>query len=97
MMEGNNIPGILLDVVMPLLTAVAGYFTGRQKRKNDFLRELQSSIDMLAAKNREQMNEILALRDQVGKLTQENAELRQEVAKLQQQLEGVKTITKVRA
>lgn len=111
-------------IVAPLVTALLGYYTGRKKRDNDFLSELQGSIDMLSGKNRELMDEVIKLRDQVvtlreenleltksqERLIRENADLRSEVAhlreenarqselieQLQQQLSGVKTITKVK-
>ena len=115
----------LVEVIaVPIITAVIGYFTGHKKRKNDFLSDLQGSIDLLSGKNRELMDEVIKLRGQVvtlreenleltksqERLIRENADLRSEVAhlreenarqselieQLQQQLSGVKTITKVR-
>jgi len=70
-----------LDVVNVVTTSVAGvvgWIVGRRKQKNDFLGELQSSIDMLAEKNKEQMQEILNLRSEVIKLQDENSIIRRE-------------------
>lgn len=124
MMDGTNVISLVELIVVPIVTAVIGYFTGHKKRKNDFLSDLQSSIDMLSAKNRELVDEVIKLRSQVvtlreenleltksqDRLLKENADLRAEVAhlreenarqselieQLQQQLSGVKTITKVK-
>lgn len=114
----------ILEVAMPIITGVCGFFAGRRKKDNDFLGELQKSIDLLSAKNTEQIDEIIKLRSQVvtlreenleltksqERLLKENADLRAEVAhlrdenakqserieQLQKQLEGVRTITKVK-
>jgi hypothetical protein len=47
----------LITIITPALTAVAGWFIGRRRQKNNFLRELQSSIDLLASENRRLLNE----------------------------------------
>lgn len=114
----------ILEIAMPIVTGVYGFFAGRRKKDNDFLGELQKSIDLLSAKNTEQIDEIIKLRSQIVTLREENLELskRQEsliheneslkeeinklrdenakqserIEQLQKQLEGVKTITKVK-
>lgn len=114
----------ILEIAMPIVTGVCGFFAGRRKKDNDFLGELQKSIDLLSAKNTEQIDEIIKLRSQIVTLREENLELskRQEslireneslkeeinklrdenakqserIEQLQKQLEGVKTITKVK-
>lgn len=124
-MEDMGILSIVELIVAPIVTAVIGYFTGHRKRKNDFLADLQGSIDMLSAKNRDLMDEVIKLRDQVvtlraenldltkaqERLLKENAALREEVAhlrdenarqselieQLQQQLSGIRTITRTKA
>jgi regulator of replication initiation timing len=65
----------LLSIVLPAITGVAGWFTGRRKQSNDFLNDLQASINMLAQKNRELMDEVIKLRE-------ENAEFRVEISEL---------------
>lgn len=73
-----------------VLTPIASVFTwivSRSKQKNDFLKELQSSINLLASENKKLMLEVLALR-------KENVELRSEVEELNRRLNNVKTITK---
>ena len=101
---------MVTDALLPVVTGVAGFLGGRRKRRNDFLADLQRSIDALSAKNTEQMGTIISLNDTVVKLRRENAEMRGEVeamrlenaklsgeiAQLREQLDGVKTITRVR-
>ncbi len=123
-MELTDIIKAASDILIPAATGVAGFLGGRRKRRNDFLAELQSSIDALSAKNAEQMNTILSLNDTVVELRRENAEMKAgvtalrrentdlkaeveamrlenrklsgEIAQLREQLDGVRTITRVR-
>jgi hypothetical protein len=39
---------IILNVAVPVFTGVIGWFAGGKKRRNDFLGNLQSSINMLS-------------------------------------------------
>ncbi|MDR2361704.1 MAG: hypothetical protein LBD91_03145 [Prevotellaceae bacterium] len=77
----------ILTYVAPVLTGIAGWWGGRKKKRNDFLGNLQASIDLLAEKNRILMEEVVKLRE-------ENAKLRLDIAELTRKLEGVKTITR---
>lgn len=38
--------------IIPLFTAAIGWLVGSRKRKNDFLKDLQASIDLLSSENR---------------------------------------------
>lgn len=106
----NDVIRVIFEAVAPALTAAAGYLTGRGKRRNDFLSELQKSIDLLSSKNTDLMKQVVELNDTVVSLRRENGELKGEVAelrrenerlsdevnKLNEQLSGVRTITKVK-
>ncbi|MCL1867753.1 MAG: hypothetical protein FWF72_02225 [Paludibacter sp.] len=74
----------ILNIIIPFATAVAGFFTGKRKQKNDFLKDLQASVNMLVAKNKEQVKEIIELRD-------ENANLEQQISRLQNEIDFLKT------
>ena len=74
-MNGTDMMTMLVDVAVPVATAIAGYFTGRRKRNNDFLSEMQGSIDMLSQKNREQMDEMIKLRGELVTVRTEYLEL----------------------
>ena len=83
---GINLSDIF-TYIAPVLTGVAGWLGGRRKKNNDFLGDLQASIDLLAEKNKTLMEEVVKLRE-------ENAELRVKIEELTHKLEGVRTITK---
>ena len=109
-MEGIDIIQFLEGLLLPVVTAIAGWMTGRRKRKNDFLSELQGSIDLLSKKNAELMQKIVTLNDTVLELSNENAalkteikavrqenkEMSDEISRLREKLDGVKTITRVK-
>lgn len=77
------------------VVALFELLVGRRKRRNDFVADLQKSIDILSEKNTELIAKVINLNDEVLALKKENGELKNEVGELRQQLEGVKTITKV--
>ena len=77
----------ILPYIVSVITGITGWLTGKRKQNNDFLKDLQASIDLLAEKNKQLMEEVVQLR-------QENAKLRIEVEELSRKLENVKTITK---
>jgi polyhydroxyalkanoate synthesis regulator phasin len=79
----------LIHMLIPVVTGAIGWLAGRRKQKNDFLSELQSSIDLLSEKNRRQMEEVLQLREEnlmirgeIAKLREENRTLRSEIKAL---------------
>jgi chromosome segregation ATPase len=82
MEDGLNSLRWLFELGLGLLTSVAGWIVGRRKRNNLFLEDLQRSIDALAAKNAEQMNEILKLREEVVNLRTENLSQSKEILAL---------------
>ncbi|PKO97071.1 MAG: hypothetical protein CVU12_02035 [Bacteroidetes bacterium HGW-Bacteroidetes-7] len=88
--------------LMSPLTGVVSYFAGKRGRNNDFLQHLQNSINMLSQKNSELLTELVAVKEQNAQLTVtmaelkiDNKSLRDKVETLTQQLENVRTITKV--
>jgi len=75
----------MVDIAVAAITAIVGWVVGRRNRDNAFLMELQTSINTLAAKNAEQMDEILKLRDEVIKLRSENLSQSQEIARVREE------------
>lgn len=93
----------IIIAVIGVLSSVTSYFAGKRKRQNDFLSDLQNSIDMLSKKNSELLSDIVLLRTQnaellssVASLKVQNTELRKEVEDLNARLENVKTITRTK-
>ena len=90
----------LISYAAPALTAAAGWLAGKRKRRNDFLKNMQDSIDILSMENKRLIEdltnvnrEVVALRKENGelkysvdKLCRENAQLKTEVQDLRKQL-----------
>lgn len=55
-------------ILAPALTAIVGWYAGARKRRNDFLKDMQASIDLLATENRKLMTDNLELRKEVVEL-----------------------------
>lgn len=99
-----------VEILLPVVTGVAAFFVGRRRRNNDFLAELQKSIDALSKDNAELIKGTIALNKELVQLKQqnaelqgkvdslrrENAELKAEIGELKAQLDGVKTITRIK-
>lgn len=68
--------------VLPILTAVTGWLAGTRKRRNDFIRDLQSSINLLADENRKLLSDITAVNSEVVRLRRENEELKLSIDRL---------------
>lgn len=99
---------VFVTAVVSLLTAFGGWFVGRRKRNNDFLGELQNSIDLLTEKYTKTLSELIEVKEQNAKLLigqnemslelkavrEENCLLKKEVEELTSQLQNVKIITR---
>lgn len=86
----------IASIITPIITAVGGWFIGSKKRNNDFLSELQSSINLLSAENNKLLQELVTVRkenasllynqemmsSEIKALRQENASLRMEIEEL---------------
>jgi len=55
----------ILPYAVSIATFIAGIVTGRKKQKNDFLTELQNSINLLAAENSRLVSENLSLKKEI--------------------------------
>lgn len=100
----------ILALVLPAGSSAVTYAVTRNKRKNDFLGNLQGSIDLLSENYSKALNELACVRSenlelrtlqqelviQVAGLKKENAGLRSEIAELNERLNNIKTITKTK-
>jgi len=97
-------------VLIAPLTALAGWFAGRRKRSNDFLHQMQSSINELVAENTKLLNDIVTvkkqnvelliqnevMRQKLSTLEEQNISFKEEITVLNHKLENVKTITRTK-
>lgn len=86
----------ILLVFLPVISSVVTWFVSRRKRNNDFLSEMQASINLLSTENKEILSENVHLRrenaeqkanqqemlDKLNLLAAENKDLRRENAEL---------------
>ena len=84
----------LIPYATAIVTAIVGWIGGALKKRNDFLSEMQKSIDLLTAENTKLIAKVVELNKEIVTLRKENEELRAEIEKLNKRLENVKTITK---
>lgn len=75
--------GTIIGYCLTPIAGVASYFAGKKTRKNDFLQQLQSSIDMLVEKNNTLLQELITVKGQ-------NAELKVGMNKLSLENKGLK-------
>ena len=68
--------------IIPLFTAAIGWIVGSRKRRNDFLKDLQASIDLLSSENRKLLADITAVNSEIVAARKENEELKAAVDRL---------------
>jgi predicted nuclease with TOPRIM domain len=80
----------ILNIVIPVVTALAGWLAGIKKRKNDFLADMQASIDMLADKNKVLLDELVTIREENVKLHAELDRVTTELESLNEEIKGLR-------
>lgn len=85
-MELNN---IIFTTIVTVATNIATFFVTKRKKDNDFLSELQNSIDLLSSRYNAALEELCAVKKtnvdltyKVNQLINENETLRNEVKRL---------------
>lgn len=98
----------LLAITLPVVSSAVTWIVARKKRNNDFLADLQNSIDLLSDKYNATLRELVEVKEQNSKLLisqkdmqvqmielkRENGELKSTIDELNERLSGVKTITR---
>ncbi|MDR0363666.1 MAG: hypothetical protein LBH92_01385 [Bacteroidales bacterium] len=98
----------LVSVLLAPLTAACGWFVGKRKRNNDFLQDMQNSINTLVAENSRLLDEIVTVKRQnvelliqnevmknkLAALEQQNEQFKQEITDLNAKFQNIKTITR---
>lgn len=80
-METTTI-SIITDCLVPMITATAGWLAGKRKRRNDFLKNMQESIDILSMENKRLIEDLTTVNREVVALRRENGELKYSVDQL---------------
>ena len=73
---------IITDCLVPAITAAAGWLAGKRKRRNDFLKNMQDSIDILSMENKRLIEDLTNVNREVVALRKENGELKYSVDQL---------------
>ena len=81
-METNNTLDFIGIYIIPMITAAVGWLVGTRKRKNDFLQDLQASIDLLSSENKKLLADITSVNAEIVAVRKENEELKASVDKL---------------
>ena len=78
----TQIASIITDCLVPIVTAAAGWLAGKRKRRNDFLKNMQDSIDILSMENKRLLEDLTNVNREVVALRKENGELKYSVDQL---------------
>ena len=73
---------LITDCLVPIVTAAAGWLAGKRKRRNDFLKNMQDSIDILSVENKRLLEDLTNVNREVVALRKENGELKYSVDQL---------------
>lgn len=81
-METNDTLNFIGTYLIPMITAIVGWFVGSKKRNNDFLKDLQASIDLLSSENKKLLEDITTVNTEIVAVRKENEELKVSVDRL---------------
>ena len=81
-MDKSEILQLIGTYIIPLVSAAVGWLAGSRKRRNDFLKDLQASIDLLSSENRRLLADITAVNAEIVAVRKENEELKASVDRL---------------
>lgn len=81
-MEQNDTLNFIGTYIIPMITAAVGWVAGSRKRKNDFLQDLQASINLLSSENKKLLEDITAVNAEIVTVRKENEELKASVDRL---------------
>ncbi len=86
-MASNN--PIIITTLVTVATNICTYFVTRGKKQNDFISDLQKSIDLLSDRYTKTLNELVIVKEtnlqlttKVNELILENKKLKNEIASL---------------
>lgn len=79
-----------ITTFMVPVTGVVSWLAGARMRRNENLKSLQTTIDLLVEKNKELYEEILRLRQENDTLRNEGVKRDNEISELKHQIERLK-------
>ena len=82
---------IITDCLVPMITAAAGWLAGKRKRRNDALKSMQDSINILSMENKRLIEDLTTVNREVVALRRENGELKTSVDQLCKENAQLKT------
>ena len=82
---------LITDCLVPMITAAAGWLAGKRKRRNDALKSMQDSIDILSMENKRLIEDLTTVNREVVALRRENGELKYSVDQLCKENAQLKT------
>ena len=87
----TQITTIVTDCLVPTITAAVGWLAGKRKRRNDALKSMQDSIDILSMENKRLIEDLTTVNREVVALRKENGELKYSVDQLCKENAQLKT------
>ena len=87
----TQITTIVTECLVPIITAAAGWLAGKRKRRNDALKSMQDSIDILSTENKRLIEDLTTVNREVVALRRENGELKTSVDQLCKENSQLKT------
>ncbi len=87
----TQITTIIAECLVPIITAAAGWLAGKRKRRNDALKSMQDSIDILSTENKRLIEDLTTVNREVVALRRENGELKTSVDQLCKENAQLKT------
>ena len=90
----TQIATIVTDCLIPTITAAVGWLAGKRKRRNDALKSMQDSIDILSLENKRLIEDLTTVNREVVALRRENGELKTSVDQLCKENAQLKTEVK---
>lgn len=81
-METNTTLQFIGTYLIPLITALAGWIAGSRKRNNNFLQDLQASINLLSAENKKLLADLTSVNKEIVNVRKENEELKASIDRL---------------
>lgn len=84
----------IIGTVLGLIGTPIAWLAGRRKANNDFLRDLQDSIDLLSEKNKSLLEEVVQLRLENSQLQVNQQELMRQLEALREESEAMSAVLK---